>query len=539
MNSSSYDTASLAIKATEQLRAITVLEVALALLGGYAFSILSMHLGGPKVPLVGLRSIFESRYLANWRFFRNAGSVLNLGYGKFHNQAWKFARADTDMLVLPSQYVEELRSLPSQVASPTVAHAFNLSGGHTNMNIILKNNLHFRTLQEKLTPNLSRLTRPMQDELNYACKIDLPECEDWVAIKPYYTILRLVSRISARIFLGLPYCRNEEWLEISTEFTENVFVSLVVLRLFPRYLHGVLAWILPSTWIGASYIRRAQKLLVPEIKKRQAALAKKIESGNDDVSDDPNDNNLLNWMIQLGNNIETKPHDLAHLEVVMSLASIHTSQMNAVHVLYDLAALPGYIENLREEIVQVIKEDGPWSKWDKNSFYKLKKLDSFMRESQRFNPPSLLSYHRVILQDIVLKDGTLLPRGSHIAMPVNAIQNHPSVTPNPEVFDPLRYYNLRQRDGENHLHQFATTEPNILNFGHGKHACPGRFFASLEIKNILVRLLMDYDWKLPEGQGRPENLKAHEFIFPNQKATLLMKARPKNLSVLVLGEGEA
>jgi len=45
--------------------------------------------------------------------------------------------------------------------------------------------------------------------------------DKWVPIKPYHSILRLVSRISARIFLGLPYCRNEEWLEISTEFTEN------------------------------------------------------------------------------------------------------------------------------------------------------------------------------------------------------------------------------------------------------------------------------------------------------------------------------
>ena len=325
-----------------------------------------------------------------------------------------------------------------------------------------------------------------------------------------------------------------------TRETNNsvVFVSLVILRLFPRYLHGILAWFLPSTWIGNNYIRRAQRLLTPEIERRQEKRLAHIAAGKTEKereNADPNDMNLMNWMIELGSNLETRPKDLAHLEVVMSLASIHTSQMNAVHVLYDLAAIPGYIEDLREEILQVIKEDGPWTKWDKNAFYKLKKLDSFMRESQRFNPPSLLSYHRVMLQDFVLNDGTHLPRGSHISMPVNAIQNHPSVTPNPEKFDPLRYYNLRQRDGESHLHQFATTEPDILNFGHGKWACPGRFFASLEIKNILVRLIMDYDWKLPDGQGRPENLRAHEFIFPNQKATLWMKARPNELKLKSLG----
>lgn len=386
------------------------------------------------------------------------------------------------------------------------------------MDIILKNNLHFRTLQEKLTPHLNHLTAPMQDELNYAIEKDLPKCDgEWVAIKPYHSILRLVSRISARIFLGQPLCRDERWLEISTEFTENVFVSLVILRLFPRFLHGLISYFIPSTWICCNYIRQAKRLLVPDIRRRQIAMAAGEKSEED--------MNLLNWMLEIATPRESNPSELAHLEVVMSLASIHTSQMNAVHVLYDLAEHPEYIKEIRQEIEDVIAEDGKWSKWKKASFYKLKKLDSFMRESQRHNPPTLLSYHRVMLSDYVLQDGTILPRGAHIAMPVNSIQN--GITPNSEAFDPMRYYRLRQQEGQAHLHQFATTEKDVLNFGHGKYSCPGRFFAALEIKNILVRLIMDYDWKLPEGQGRPANLHAHEFIFPNQNGLLYMKQRPK------------
>jgi hypothetical protein len=37
---------------------------------------------------------------------------------------------------------------------------------------------------------------------------------------------------------------------------------------------------------------------------------------------------------------------------------------------------------------------------------------------------------------------------------------------------------------------------------------------------------MSYDWKISEGQSCQENLKAHEFVFRNQEATLLIKARP-------------
>ena len=81
------------------------------------------------------------------------------------------------MLVLPPKYVNEMRILPSSIASPTVAHAHNLMGTHTNMNIILRNNLHFRTLQLKLTPNLNILTGPMKDELEYAIQKDFPHCQ--------------------------------------------------------------------------------------------------------------------------------------------------------------------------------------------------------------------------------------------------------------------------------------------------------------------------------------------------------------------------
>ncbi|KAF2661050.1 cytochrome P450 monooxygenase-like protein [Lophiostoma macrostomum CBS 122681] len=477
---------------------------------------MSMHWFGPKAPSFGQTSVFQSRYLVNWNFFRQAGFILDAGYAKFSDRAWKLNRADTDLLLLPPRYVDELRSLTSDVASPTAAHSFNLCGSQTNMNIILKNNLHFRTLQEKLTPNLARLSFPMQDELDLAMREELPICNDWTPIKPYHTILRLVARVSARVFLGLPLCRSEEWLEISTEFTENTFITLVVLRLFPQFLHRPIAWLLPSAWRATNYIRKAKKLLVPEIKRRKA-------SANASSAKRENSLNLLSWMMEIATPEESRPQDLAHLEVVISLASIHTSQMNAVHILYDLAERPEYIAILRDEIAANIQEDGPFLRWTKSSFSKLKKLDSFMRESQRVNPPTLLSYHRVMLKSFKLQDGTLLPRKSHIAMPVNAIQN--AITPDADTFDPMRYYNLRQRENEGHLHQFATTEQNVLNFGHGKYACPGRFFAALEIKSILVRLIMEYDWKLPDGEARPENLKAHEFIFPNQEGVLYLKRR--------------
>lgn len=49
------------------------------------------------------------------------------------------------------------------------------------------------------------------------------------------------------------------------------------------------------------------------------------------------------------------------------------------HAIYDLATYPEYILPLREEIMEVIEAEG----WTKMAQGKMRKLDSFIKESQR------------------------------------------------------------------------------------------------------------------------------------------------------------
>lgn len=77
------------------------------------------------------------------------------------------------------------------------------------------------------------------------------------------------------------------------------------------------------------------------------------------------------------------------------MAAIHTTSMAATAAIYDLAAYPENIQPLRDEIEQVIAEDGQdvdgdgFLRLKKSSMPKLWKLDSFLKESQRFTPPQL------------------------------------------------------------------------------------------------------------------------------------------------------
>ena len=51
------------------------------------------------------------------------------------------------------------------------------------------------------------------------------------------------------------------------------------------------------------------------------------------------------------------------------------------HALYHLAANPEYVEPLREEVERMVSKEG----WTKASLDKMIKVDSFLKESQRFN----------------------------------------------------------------------------------------------------------------------------------------------------------
>ena len=69
------------------------------------------------------------------------------------------------------------------------------------------------------------------------------------------------------------------------------------------------------------------------------------------------------------------------LRVIYSLEMTYRSTQLLSHVLFNLATYPSYIEPLREEISAVIKAEG----WTKAATESMRKLDSFMKESQRLH----------------------------------------------------------------------------------------------------------------------------------------------------------
>lgn len=137
------------------------------------------------------------------------------------------------------------------------------------------------------------------------------------------------------------------------------------------------------------------------------------------------------------------------------------------------------------------------------------------------------------MKPISLSDGTHLPAGTNIIAPQAGMSRDERVFPDPDTFDAFRFYRLRENERDEagqasnsgNKWLFTSISDNNVNFGAGKHACPGRFFAGNEIKLILAFFLLRYEIRLKAGEERPKSMAYVMTKSPNMNAELEFKRR--------------
>lgn len=98
---------------------------------------------------------------------------------------------------------------------------------------------------------------------------------------------------------------------------------------------------------------------------------------------------------------------------------------------------------------------------------------------------------------VTTPSGVHIPRGHTVATYILPQLFDPALYPEPENFRPFRFSNQKGP-------AWASTSPTYLAWGHGRHACPGRFFASTSIKLHLAYLILHYEFEM-RPDGRPRN----------------------------------
>lgn len=102
--------------------------------------------------------------------------------------------------------------------------------------------------------------------------------------------------------------------------------------------------------------------------------------------------------------------------------------------------------------------------------------------------------HRYALEDVTLPDNTFIPKGTMIATNMSRMWDQKYYS-NPNEWQPDRYLKQPQEPGKENSAQFMTTTLESLGFGLGTHACPGRFFASTNLKIMLAYVLDNYEFE--------------------------------------------
>ncbi|KAL3426502.1 cytochrome p450 [Phlyctema vagabunda] len=492
----------------------------LAMLGLFIFALSPAFVSKKKygIPIVGYKSVFEPAWFLRLRFIRGSRSIIKQGYEKYRD-LFVIRRWGTDVVIIGERkYLEEIRSKTKDSVRSVEPFLIDLAGDFFNQGqAFMESDLQNRVLQHKLTPNLVDLVPIMKSELGFAMQKELPDgAEDWVEVDLTHVFARTIARIVARIWIGPEECRNEEWLEATTDFTENIFLTGFILRFVPRFLRPVVAPFLPTYRSILRSSANAHRIVGGLASKRSAGGSMK------DGTAKPED--VLQWTMDLANEKELEEKNLAERILVLSLSAIHTTALTMAQALFDLCAHPEHIETVRTELVDVLRAEGEWSKTTLQNF---SKLDSLLKESQRLNSVFLLTFNRYLPIPVTLSNGIHLPARTRIAVPQYAIINDAANVPgvDPSQYDPWRYSRLREDPKNAQKYFFAMTDSTHMAFGYGKYACPGRFFVSNEIKMTLAHLLLKYDWKFPEGCGRPKNFTIDSDMYPDRSARVLMRRR--------------
>ena len=162
------------------------------------------------------------------------------------------------------------------------------------------------------------------------------------------------------------------------KYTRDIFVAALKLRAVPSFLRPLVAVLISDLRRVYHHNDRARALIQPILQQREQD-AKTVPGCTT-----PND--TIQWIHDLIPEEDKK--DYAYqgaAQLAITAVSVQSTSKLIVNVILNLIKYAEYVPILKEEIQTVLSECG--GAWTLESMGRLEKLDSFMRESLRFEPP--------------------------------------------------------------------------------------------------------------------------------------------------------
>ncbi|OJD28632.1 cytochrome p450 [Diplodia corticola] len=478
----------------------------------------------PGVEVVGLEP-GDTDSKTKQRYADNARSILNQATARLR-RPFQVLTPTGPLMIVPIKHVDEIRNHKDLSFHETIAKSsftrlpgVSLLGGMAGFRFITEHDKVFtEVVRVHLTRSLSKIIAALSSEATQSLQQNFPPSKDWTPVVFYPTAVHVVARLSARIFLGEEACRDEEWLRITGSYAIDSVHFIRALRHWPVPLQPLVQYLLPERRRLRRCENQARSIIATFVEKRQRQR---------EGSDTPlHFTDALQWQEDVSNR-HGKTTDVTAGQLALSLTAIHTTSMALTRVLFDLCEHPEWIEPLRDEVHSVLSEEG--GEWRKSTLFKMRLMDSVLKESQRLSPVHLTTAN-VTLQSA---SGLEVPKGSMLAVFSSEALRDPTIFPDPNRFIGDRFLRLRMEEGNRNKWQYVTTSSQHLGFGHGSQSCPGRFFAAAELKVALAQLLLMYDWRFAEGCAGVRNVEVAQDIFPDPTARICFRRRSTEINAIL------
>lgn len=250
----------------------------------------------PDLPWVGLKGKkFWPKLRANIREVSAGREPLNEAYEKYgkHGKACVLPALHWPEVVLPPTCLSWIANQPDNV----------LSGPKVQNDILVLDVLahgpdlaaiyDFTVISRDLTRQTIHILADVLDEMKVSFEEHLDSAmEDYGDIKIFQIVQDVSRRVSNRVFVGLPLCRDKRYIKGLQRWETSFGLTSAVIRyLMPYSLKPVLA---PVAALPLYFFRwRLTKMIVPRIQERVAAQSRANESKTE--VDRPND--ALQWII--------------------------------------------------------------------------------------------------------------------------------------------------------------------------------------------------------------------------------------------------
>ncbi|KAM6989791.1 5-beta-cholestane-3-alpha,7-alpha-diol 12-alpha-hydroxylase-like [Tautogolabrus adspersus] len=164
-----------------------------------------------------------------------------------------------------------------------------------------------------------------------------------------------------------------------------------------------------------------------------------------------------------------------------------------------MAAVKEEVDKVVKESGQEVKRGGPLLDLTREMLLKTPILDSAVEETLRLTAAPLLT--RAVIQDMTLKmaDGReySVRKGDRVAVfPYIAVQIDPEIHPDPHSFKYDRFLNPDGSKKTDFYKAGKKVKYYNMPWGAGVSMCPGRFFATNELKQFVFLMLVYFEFEL-------------------------------------------